>query len=350
MDDSDSGPGIMALPAQTGPSWSGGGSTAAAATRDRTVALERLPGSGESDPFVRLAAAFLADYRGHTRRAYQGDLQAWGQWCAQLGVHPFDARRHQLAAWSDHLGSENSFRTGRPLAASSIARRLSAVSAFYAYGIGAELLDYSPAANTRRPKVGDDSATIGLDAAELVRLLDAAAAHSPRFHALVSLLSYNGLRIAEALAADVADYTWQRSRRVLRITRKGGRRSSEFLAPPTVQALDDYLELDHPSAGPIFLSRTGSRLSYTTAFDQIRRLAKVAGIPAADQISPHSLRHTFVTEALAAGSPLQDVQDAAGHRDPRTTRRYDRTRLHPDRHPAYVLATHLRRPTGGASA
>ncbi len=32
--------------------------------------------------------------------------------------------------------------------------------------------------------------------------------------------------------------------------------------------------------------------------------------------SPHSLRHTFVTEALAAGVPLQDVEDAAGHRDP----------------------------------
>ena len=297
---------------------------------------------------MRLAAAFLTDYRGHTRRAYQADLQAWGQWCADLGVHPFDARRHHLAAWSDHLGSQDSPRTGRPLAASTIARHLSAVSQFYAYGIGADLLEYSPAANARRPKVGDDSATVGLDAAELVRLLDAAAAHSLRFGALVSLLSYNGLRIAEALAADVADYSWQRSRRVLRIVRKGGRRSTEFLAPPTVEALDDYLSAEHPSSGPIFLSRNGSRLAYETAFAQIRRLAKVAGIPAADQISPHSLRHTFVTEALAAGSPLQDVQDAAGHRDPRTTRRYDRSRLHPDRHPAYVLATHLRRAAGGA--
>jgi len=41
--------------------------------------------------------------------------------------------------------------------------------------------------------------------------------------------------------------------------------------------------------------------------------------------------------------PLQDVQDAAGHRDPRTTRRYDRSRHNLDRHPTYVLAAHLRR-------
>jgi len=54
----------------------------------------------------------------------------------------------------------------------------------------------------------------------------------------------------------------------------------------------------------------------------LQRLAKRAGIQAAASITPHSLRHTFITEVLAAGSPLQDVQDAAGHADPRTTRAY----------------------------
>jgi hypothetical protein len=50
---------------------------------------------------------------------------------------------------------------------------------------------------------------------------------------------------------------------------------------------------------------------------------------------------SVLTEALVAGVPLQDVQDAAGHADPRTTRRYDRSRHNLDRHPTYVLA----RPT-----
>ena len=52
---------------------------------------------------------------------------------------------------------------------------------------------------------------------------------------------------------------------------------------------------------------------------------------------------TAITEALSAGIPLQDVQDAAGHTDPRTTRRYDHGRHNLDRHPTYVLAGHLRR-------
>jgi integrase/recombinase XerD len=54
-----------------------------------------------------------------------------------------------------------------------------------------------------------------------------------------------------------------------------------------------------------------------------------------------SLRHSFATEALTLGAPLQDVQDALGHADPRTTRRYDRNRHTLDRNPTYLLARSL---------
>lgn len=320
--------------------WSG----AAIVTVDRDAAIARLPGAGELDPFERLAMAFLVSYPRHSARAYLADLKAWRTWCAAAGVHPFDARRHHVDAWIRVLTTAPLVRTGRPRAASSITRRLSAVSAFYDYGIGVDVLGFSPVANVRRPKASADSTTVGLSAAELVALLEAAEAHSARFGALVALLAYNGVRINEALSADVGDYTYQRGHRVLRITRKGGRSSTEPLAPPTVRALDRYLADDHPAAGPLFLDRTGThRLPYSTAFAQLRRLAHVAHIPAAERISPHSLRHSFVTEALAAGVPLQDVQDAAGHRDPRTTRRYDRSRHNLDHHPTYILAAHLRR-------
>jgi integrase len=50
---------------------------------------------------------------------------------------------------------------------------------------------------------------------------------------------------------------------------------------------------------------------------------KAAGIPSWAQLSVHSLRHTGITLALDAGATLREVQDYAGHRDPRTTRRYE---------------------------
>jgi integrase len=56
---------------------------------------------------------------------------------------------------------------------------------------------------------------------------------------------------------------------------------------------------------------------------------------------PHSLRHSYATESLRLGAALQDVQDALGHADPRTTRRYDGSRHNLDRSPNYLLASVL---------
>jgi integrase len=120
------------------------------------------------------------------------------------------------------------------------------------------------------------------------------------------LLVYNGLRISEAPSRDVEHFTYQTGHRVLRLTRKGGKRSTEALAPVTVHALELYLA--ERTSGPIFLGRDGkARLSRSGAWRLIRRLARGAGIPAADQLSPHSLRHSFATGLLGAGVPLQDV-------------------------------------------
>jgi integrase/recombinase XerD len=67
----------------------------------------------------------------------------------------------------------------------------------------------------------------------------------------------------------------------------------------------------------------------------VRRLAGRAGI--VKRISPHSLRHSFITAPLDAGVLLRDVQIAARHADPRTTTRYDRARNNLDRHASYVV-------------
>jgi integrase/recombinase XerD len=129
---------------------------------------------------------------------------------------------------------------------------------------------------------------------------------------------------------------------VLRIVRKGGKASTEPLSPIVLRALEDYVA--ERTTGPLFLNAEGTgRLSYSIAYKFIRRLARRAGIAAADKISPHSLRHSFATELLGAGVPLQDVQDAMGHADPRTTRAYDRSRHNLDRHPTYAMAAQLRR-------
>ena len=110
----------------------------------------------------------------------------------------------------------------------------------------------------------------------------------------------------------------------------------------TSRALKAYLA--DGIAGPIFLNRFGTaRLSYASAYEQLRRLVRAGGVPGAEAIHPHSFRHTFGTEALDAGAALQDVQDALGHADARTTRRYDRSRNRLDKDPTYALAAAMGR-------
>jgi len=87
-------------------------------------------------------------------------------------------------------------------------------------------------------------------------------------------------------------------------------------------------------AGPVLLSRSGKRLDRHGATRIVRRVARKAGIT--KHISPHSLRHSFIT-SFDAGVPLRDVQIAARHADPRTTTRYDRARNNLDRHASYVV-------------
>jgi hypothetical protein len=109
----------------------------------------------------------------------------------------------------------------------------------------------------------------------------------------------------------------ERGHRTLVITRKGGRVVTIPLAPRTARAID--LATGERTGGPLFVTADGKRPGRHGAARVVRRVTRRAGI--AEQVSPHTLRHAFVTAALHAGVPLRDVQDAASHADPRTTMR-----------------------------
>ena len=125
--------------------------------------------------------------------------------------------------------------------------------------------------------------------------------------------------------------------RTLKIVRKGGKHVTIPLAPRTARTID--LCLGERTSGPIFLGANGQRMDRYAADRTVKRLAKRAGIT--KRISPHSLRHSFITAASDAGVPLRDVQEAASHGDPRTTMRYDRARQSLDRQATYIVAAFL---------
>jgi integrase/recombinase XerD len=301
-----------------------------------------------------LAAAWLTSLRAaRTRRAYFADLRAWLGWLAPRGVDVLAAGRVHVDLWvagQADTGAE----------ASSIRRRLSALSSFYRYAAGHDLLPGPvPTDGVTRPVVDPDyTATVGLDRDQTRALLAAAdtdtGPRAPRTAAVIRLLVTTGLRVDELTAADVADLGIERGHRVIRVIRKGGGKARLVIPPATWSALQTYLDdraaragLTHWSElrGPLLATDNhtpaGGRMRQAHLWELVRRLARTAGLDCWTRLSPHSLRHTAITLALDAGVSLRDVQDYAGHKDPRTTRRYDHTRHNLDRSAAYTLAAYL---------
>lgn len=208
-----------------------------------------------------------------------------------------------------------------------------------------------PTAGVRRAEVDPDyTSTVSLDREQAKALLAAAdvdtGRQAARTRAVVRLLLHNGLRVDELCQADITDLGHDRGHRTLTVIRKGDRPARVPLAASTGSALDAYLA-DRAAAGdvavdqlagPLLATTTGGRLTQGELWRLIRRLAQAAGIDSWSALSPHSLRHTAITAALDAGAGLRDVQDFAGHRDARVTRRYDHSRDNLDRNPTYTIA------------
>jgi len=260
-------------------------------------------------------SGFLAGYRGLTREAYALDLRQFIAWCADHDLRLFAVRRADIECFARDL-------EGRGRARPTVGRRLCTVAGFYRYAEQEGLLERSPATHVRRPRLDYESHATGLDRNEVGALLVAAGLASAAEHALVSLLAINGLRVSEAIGADIKALGIERGHRTLTVLRKGGKIVTIPLAPRVARAID--LAIGERVEGPIFLGHNGEHLDRHAAWRIVRRLARKAGIN--KPVGPHTLRHAFITAALDAGVPLRDVQEAASHADPRTTMRYDRAR------------------------
>ena len=278
-----------------------------------------------------VAAAFLAGYGPATRDCYARDLRQFGVFLADHGeLDPLDVRRVHIDAYVRSQEEAG-------VAPATLGRRLSALSGFYAYAVDEALIDRSPVARVLRPRVGDESPRSGLDREEVRRLLAVADVSSARDRALATLLVLSGVRVSEAVGADVADLDHERGHRTLRVRRKGGRVQRLALAPRTAAAIDGLL--GGRTDGPVFATSSGQRMDRFAAAKMVARLGRQAGI--APRISPHALRHTFVTLSLDAGVALHVVQDGCGHSSPTTTRRYDSNRDALDKAATHTLASYL---------
>ena len=223
---------------------------------------------------------------------------------------------------------------------SSVNTMMHAVRGFFRFAHIDGVISADPAVYARLPKVHrDESRTQGLDRLELIRFLQVAQTVTVHHGALAYLLGINALRASEAAAVRIEDYAdTLRGYRVLHLVGKGNKPATMPVTVPVLRVLEACR--GQRASGPLILRPlTGNPIDRRDAYRMVARIAKAAGIPR--HISPHSLRHAAITNALDAGVPLRDAQILARHADPRTTEHYDRARGNLDRHGVHFLTAYV---------
>lgn len=303
--------------------------------------------AGTADPGVApgLARAVeryldhLAVERGlarNTLAAYRRDLDRYASFLTGIGrgtvaqVGEADVRAFVTALRS---GQDRA-----PLAASSTARVVAAVHGWHRFCAVEGLSDADPSAQVR-PPAQPRRLPRAMSVEDVTALIEAAGqGEGPvplRDRALLELCYSTGARISEVVGLDVDDLDLDPDRASARVLGKGSKERVVPVGSFARDAVDAYLVRARPvlaAAGrgtaAVFLNTRGARLSRQSAWAVLRQAARRAGIPGADEVSPHTLRHSFATHLLQGGADVRVVQELLGHASVTTTQIY--THVTPD--------------------
>jgi integrase/recombinase XerC/integrase/recombinase XerD len=256
-----------------------------------------------------------------TRRAYAVDVRQFARWAAAARLAPETVGPREVRRWVAALSEAGA-------APSSAARKLAAVRALFASLREHGAIAGSPAelvATPRRPS----RLPRALKAQEVTRLLESVPADSPlarRDRAMFELAYACGLRAEELVTLQVEDVDWEGEQ--LRVEGKGGKTRYVPVGEMALAALAVYRDHDRPQgveSGPLFLSKSGRRLSTSDVRRRLRRWTGRAGVGmVAHPPSPHTLRHSFATHLLDGGADLRSIQELLGHASVSTTQVYTR--------------------------
>ncbi|MGH6888620.1 MAG: site-specific tyrosine recombinase XerD [Rhizomicrobium sp.] len=296
---------------------------------------------GGIEAFLEMMAAERGASR-NTLDAYRRDLSHFDVWLCAHAASAQNARREHVRQYLDHLA-------GLGVAASTQARRLSALRQFYGFLYAEGWRSDDPTSGLDSPRRARALPRI-LSQPDVEKLIESArceaerSAEGVRLLCLLELLYSAGLRVSELVSLPLGA---ARNRDgFVRVRGKGGK---ERLAPVNASArdaLDRYLDIRDrfvPRAARDagrYLFPSTSASSYLTrrrCHQLLKELAIKAGIDP-DKLSPHVLRHAFATHLVEGGADLRSVQTLLGHADIATTQIY--THVVSERLKATVAAAH----------
>ncbi|MDI3269371.1 MAG: site-specific tyrosine recombinase XerD [Bacillota bacterium] len=254
----------------------------------------------------------------NTLDAYRRDLEDFARFLKGREA-TFPPSRHLITEYLFSLSQK-----GRK--SSTIARRLASLKSYFQFLHREGWLQEDPTTLLEGPKSRRRLPQV-LDVAAVERLLEAPPLHTPagqRDRAMLELLYATGMRVSELIHLDVEDISLE-----MGFARCLGKGSKERIVPmgsKAAQALSRYLaegrgqlvKAGHETA--LFVNHRGQRLTRQGFWKILKGYVRKAGL--SQEVTPHSLRHSFATHLLAGGADLRAVQEMLGHADISTTQIY----------------------------
>jgi integrase/recombinase XerD len=267
------------------------------------------------------------NYSENTIAAYRNDLTQFSDYLTQEA----ETNGHEPIAWEQV--TKNTivdfilFLKERKYASSTVARKVAAVKSFFHYLHDEETVPEDPTIGLESPQVKKQlPKAISVEEIESL-LAEPAKSNTPkglRDAALLEVLYATGMRVTELVSLDVSDVDLENG--TILCSGKGDRERIVPIYEHAIQVLANYLEHGRPQlatdAGEtaLFLNHRGQRLTRQGLWLIIKHYVEAVGIE--DEVTPHTLRHSFATHMLHGGAKLRDVQKLLGHANISTTQVY----------------------------
>lgn len=254
-------------------------------------------------------------YSENTIKSYLNDLSTF---ISYLNNHKLDAIN------VDHNIILNYLKSINDLDERSIAHQISVLRGFYKFLILENYIKVSPMENIDLPKLTKKLPNV-LSIDEVNKLLDINLndMYDYRNKAMLELLYATGLRVSELINIKLEDIDIYNS--LVKTVGKGSKMRIIPFGSYATMALEKYI-LEYRSkfikkeaTAYLFLNNHGKKMTRQGFFKILKNLAKEKGI---NELSPHTLRHSFATHMLSGGADLRSIQEMLGHANLSTTEIY----------------------------
>ena len=264
----------------------------------------------------------------NTTSAYRRDLTRFFHYLSTNNLSLSQVTQDDLTLYVAWLRGMNN--TEFELGQASISRNVISLRSYYTY-LAQEHKFANPTATFRPPKI-NQRLPKALSIDQILKLLDFSDQDvvSIRDKALLELLYSTGARVSELINLEILDIstldTPDASSTVVKLKGKGGKERVVPIGSFALNAVENYLTRSRPNLikslnqRALFLNQRGGKLTRQSAWNIVMAAAKKAGI--SENVSPHSMRHSFATHLLDGGADIRVVQELLGHSSVNTTQIY----------------------------